>query len=260
MEIVTTALANIKKYRRAYLNALPEFQELFIELMVHDSDCFMLRSDAEEMGYAIRSHDGILIEFYVLEKYIPESNEVFRQVLKELSIRAIYCKSFDFLLLSNCLINTLPYSLDGVLYRDYVGTPLTKDTAIKMEKAGLSSVSFLLEQDESIRELFETEQQLVGFIQNEYVFKFFKSGEFIGCGMVLLTHPDWDFCDLGVWVHPSKRGNAMGAQIILNLREFAIQNNLKPSCGCAIENIASQKTIEKSGFVSKHKLINFDVK
>jgi hypothetical protein len=35
---------------------------------------------------------------------------------------------------------------------------------------------------------------------------------------------------------------------------------LKPSCGCAIENKASQKTIEKSGFVSKYKLINFMIK
>ncbi len=89
---------------------------------------------------------------------------------------------------------------------------------------------------------------------------FTKTNEFVGCGMVLRTHPDWNFCDLGVWVNPSKRGNAIGSQIILNLREFAINNNMKPSCGCAIENIASQKTIEKSGFVSKYKLINFRTK
>lgn len=98
---------------------------------------------------------------------------------------------------------------------------------------------------------------MIDFIKNENVFEFYKNEEFVGCGMVVRTHIDYKFCDLGVWVNPSKRGNAIGSQIILNMREFSVKNNLKPSCGCAIDNLASQKTIEKSGFVSKYKLINF---
>jgi RimJ/RimL family protein N-acetyltransferase len=92
------------------------------------------------------------------------------------------------------------------------------------------------------------------------VFEFYRNDEFIGCGMVLRTNAEWDFCDLGVWVSPLKRGNGIGSQIILKLREFAINSNMKPSCGCAIENVASQKAIERSGFVSKHKMIEFTVK
>ena len=58
----------------------------------------------------------------------------------------------------------------------------------------------------------------------------------------------------------NERGKAIGSQIILKLREFAIKNNLKPSCGCAIENLASRKAIEKSGYVSRYKMINFKTK
>lgn len=257
MKIIETTINKVKKYRACYLNSLPEFQELFIELFIDDSDFYFLQEDKKELGYAIKTNEGILIEFYVTNRYLPHSNDFFNQVIKELSITEIYCKSFDSLLLSNCLLGSFQYSILGVLYRDYVGTLENKDLDINMKKADLSSVGLLLRQDDSIRELFETEEQLIDFIQNENVFKFFKNESLIGCGMVLKTNPDWDFCDLGVWVHPDKRGKSFGAQIILNLREFAIKNNLKPSCGCAIENLASQKTIEKSGFVSKHKLISF---
>ena len=180
--------------------------------------------------------------------------------MENLSITDIYCKSFDSLLLSNCLLNNLQYSIVGILYRDYVEPLIKKDPTIKMKRADLLSVELFLGQDESIKELFETEQQLIDFIQNENVFEFYKNEEFVGCGMVIRTHPDWSFCDLGVWVNPSKRGKAIGSQIILNLREFSINNNLEPSCGCAIENQASQKTIEKSGFVSRYKMINFKIK
>jgi hypothetical protein len=196
----------------------------------------------------------------VLDKYIPDSNEIFRKVLEDLSITDIYCKSFDSLLLSNCLSNNLQYSIVGILYRDYVEPLIKKDPTMKMKRADLLSVELLLGQDESIKELFETEQQLIDFIQNENVFEFYKNEEFVGCGMVIRTHPDWSFCDLGVWVNPSKRGKAIGSQIILNLREFSINNNLEPCCGCAIENQASQKTIEKIGFVSRYKMINFKIK
>jgi RimJ/RimL family protein N-acetyltransferase len=145
----------------------------------------------------------------------------------------------------------------GILFRDYVSPLVETDMEIRMQKSDLSSVNFLLNQDSSITELFETEQQLTEYINSGNVFEFYKNDEFIGCGVVTKTNPDWNFCDLGVWVNPPKRGNSIGSQIILKLRDFAIENGMKPSCGCSTENIASQKIIERSGFVSKYKLIEF---
>jgi GNAT superfamily N-acetyltransferase len=249
----------IRAFRTDYLNSLFEFQELFIELMIGNAHAYTIQTDGKEIGYAILNSDRVLIEFYVMNKYIPDCKEFFKQALQDLSITEIYCKSFDSLLLSNCLLCALPYSIIGVLYRDYVEGILKKDPEILMHRAGHSSVKMLLEQDDSIKELFNTEKQLTDFISDENVFEFYRSNEFIGCGMVLRTMAEWEYCDLGVWVKPSERGKGIGSQIILRLREFAIQRNLKPSCGCAVENIPSQKAIEKSGFVSKHKLINFRV-
>ena len=259
MKIAKTTFDRIKKYRINYLTSLPQFQEVFIELMINDSDFYILLTEDNEIGYVIKTHENVLIEFHVFGKYISDSDKFFKQVLKELSVTNIYCKSFDSLLLSNCLSDFLSYSLVGKLYRDYVGALIEKDPNVKMKKADHSSIEFLFGQDGSIKELFDTKEQLIEFIQNEHVFEFYKKDEFIGCGMVIRTISGWDFCDLGVWVNPLKRGKYFGSQIILNLREFALQNNMKPSCGCAIDNFASQKVIEKSGFVSKYRMINFNV-
>lgn len=144
------------------------------------------------------------------------------------------------------------------MYRDYVAPLVVPDTGIKMIRAGLSSMKLFKEQDDSIKELFETDDQLVDFIENEHVFEFYKEDEFVGCGMIVKTHPDYHFCDLGVWVNPLKRGKSTGAQILLNLRNFATHHNMKPCCGCAIQNIPSQKVIEKCGFVSKYKILRFN--
>lgn len=260
MRIIKTTLEHINNYRSAYFESLPEFQELFIELMIINSDFYLIQIENEEIGYAIRNSEGALIEFYVYDKYISVSNKLFQQVLNELFITEVYCKSFDSLLLSNCLRNTLKYSIIGMLYRDYSNVLIKIDTNIKIKKSGLSSLALLLSQDESIKVLFNTEQQLLEFIQDEYVFEYYMNDELIGCGIIVRTHSNYDFCDLGVWVNPSKRGNSFGSQIILNLRKFALNKKMKPTCGCDIENIPSQKIIEKSGFASKYNLINFTVK
>lgn len=257
MEIRKTTIEQIDKFRTAYLNSLPQFQELFLEFMISDSDCYIFQLDTKEIGYAIIHNGNTLIEFYLLDGYISQSNLYFTKALNVLSVKDIYCKSFDALLLSNCLLNGFSYSLLGVLYRDFISNRIKRDVEVRMQKVDAISISFLLGQDSSIKELFETEEQLAHFIRHENVFNFFKNEDFIGCGMVLRTNRNWDYCDLGVWVEPSNRGNSLGAQILMNLREFAISKKMLPSCGCAIDNIASQKTIEKCGFVSKYKLINF---
>lgn len=257
MKIVKTSIDKIKEYRADYLNSLPEFQELFLELMLNDSDCYLIYLYDEKVGYIIVNADNTLIEFYVEKRYIPNSNKILGQVIEDLSISEIYCKSFDSLLLSNCLLNSFTYSVVGVLYRDYVEPLVIPDSEIEMIKANLSSIELLINQDASIKELFETEDQLMSFISNENVFEFYKNGEFVGCGIIVRTNSDWDYCDLGVWVNPLKRGKSIGSQIILKLREFAIKNNMKPSCGCAIDNFASQRIIEKSGFVSRYTMISF---
>jgi len=257
MKPIKTTIDKIRGIRSEYLNSIPEFQELYIELMIDESDCYLLQSDGSDIGYAIINTNDILIEFYVIDKYLSGSYEIFRQLVMDLSVTEIYCKSFDSLLLSNCVLCSFPYSVIGVLYRDYVEPGLIPDRGITMIKSDLSSAGLFKQQDDSIKELFETDDQLTRFITKENVFEFSRNDEFVGCGMVIRTNPDWNYCDLGVWVKPSSRGHKIGSQIILRLREFAIENNWKPSCGCAVENIASQRTIERAGFVSRHKLIRF---
>ncbi len=50
MKIVQTSIDNIKKHRTDYLNSLPYFQELFIELMISSSDYYIFQEENNEIG------------------------------------------------------------------------------------------------------------------------------------------------------------------------------------------------------------------
>ncbi len=258
MEVKRVVESDIVKYRADYFNSLPEFQELFLELIVSSSDCYVLRLGKVDAGYAVCSAEGALVEFYVFNTYLSSSYTFFCKLIEQLSIKEIYCKSFDSALLSNCLLSSFTYSVVGVLYRDYVKPLVAVDPALIMKRAVLDSVELFCKQDESIKELFETDDVLMDCIQKENVFEFYIHDVFVGCGLITRVNKNWNFCDLGVWVNPLERGKGIASQIIIRLRDFALEKGMEPCCGCAIDNIASQKAIERSGYVSRYKLVCFE--
>ncbi len=259
MEIIEVKIEEILTLRNDYLKSLPQFQELYIELMVSDSQKYTLLLGEAAIGYAIITKDDFLIEFFLYDEYIPECKIYFSKLIEELDIKGILCKSFDALLLNCCLQQAYPYSLTGFLYRDYTDTMIHLNKEIKAKPVDESTIPLILQHKDCFDILFETEDYLKYFIKNDRVLLFFKEDNLVGCGIVIKTHPDWNYCDLGVWVHSDFRKKGIGTQIILELKEIALSLHLNPSCGCAVDNIASQKTIEKRGFISKYKLIEFKI-
>ncbi len=71
MKIIETTIDKIKNYRTDYLRSLSQFQELFLELMINNSDFYALQFDNKLIGYAIRNREGVLIEYYIKNEYMP---------------------------------------------------------------------------------------------------------------------------------------------------------------------------------------------
>lgn len=257
--LVKVSLQKLGILRNRYLNSLPEFQELYLELMIENSTFYNILDSNKTVGYVIINSENVLIEFYLKDKYIHNNSKYFKSLINQLSIKSIYCKSFDHLLLNSCLIQEFSYSLIGVLFRDFYKPKLLIQKNISVRLAAKSDFVLLLNQKDGIDELFETSEQLDTFIKNKNIFMFFKQDRFVGCGTKIRTHKDWEYFDIGVWVHLSHRKQGVAQHIVTYLKEFSINNYEIPTCGCAIENIPSQKTLEKSGFISKHKLIKFRV-
>lgn len=259
IQLIKTNLSEIEGYRDLYLNSLCEFQELFLEMMVPESSCYIITDSNKTVGYTIVTNEQVMIEFYLIDGYIPKCSHCFSTLIKELSIVNIYCKSFDSLLLNCCLMQNFNYSILGALYRDFQAPEIDYEINISAQLADNTKVRFLLNQGDGIEELFENQHQLNSFIDSDTVIMFFQKDVFVGCGTILRTHPKWTWHDLGIWVKSEFRMHGIATQMLVYMRNYCLEKEWKCTCGCAIENIASQKTIEKSGFISKHKMMDFRV-
>lgn len=256
IKLVKTVLKVIEPMRLRYLESLPEFQELYLELLVGKSEYFLINRDGELTGYCIKTAENTLVEFYLENRTIPGCVEIFKAVITDLSITKVVCKSFDFLLLNCCLELSAPVKLIGTLFRDSIEAEQYPVTGYSVRVAEASDYPFLLQQKDG---LYDSPEELETFVNGGNLYMFEKDGVLTGCGYLIRVHSGWEYYDIGMWVNPDYRKQGMGTMIISFLKETCKINNWKAICGCSYENKASQKTLEKNGFISRHKLLEFSL-
>lgn len=244
----------IEQYRVNYLNSLPEFQDIILEFIIHDSVFYKIKSEGKEIGYCITDWEFTLIEFYLFDAKIPKRNEIFKKVLSKLEIKKVYCKSFDYVLMKCCLQENMKYRMMGHLYRNLYPGIENQELNIKARFADRSDIHFLLQQED---EVFEPKNRLEEFIEEKGIVMYAKKKRIVGCGFITRVHPDFEYVDIGVWTNPEYRRQGIATHIITHLKDTCLADNKIPICGCANSNKASQKTLEKCGFSSKHKLIEY---
>lgn len=81
---------------------------------------------------------------------------------------------------------------------------------------------------------------------------------FWGCGYLIRVLPDKEILDVGMWVNPVFRRQGYATLIISHLKETCLKAGYTPIAGCAADNIASRRTLEKCGFMTKHCAIVFE--
>ncbi|WP_165021371.1 MULTISPECIES: GNAT family N-acetyltransferase [unclassified Dysgonomonas] len=253
-------LDSLKEFREGYFNSIVFAQELFIEWMVAKGECYLIIDNQEMIrkviGYYIISEDHILIEFYLVPNSLTQKEKIFKQIIIEKSISKAYCKSFDPILLACCHTFSESNNVIGTLFRDYLlNTYIKLDSNISVRLAKEGDINFLLTFDS---DLYETPEELRFTVSNKALYMFEKEKELIGCGYLIRILPDKKDYDIGMWVNPEFRKQGYATQIIAYLKEYCLLHGYRSICGCAVENIASRRTLEKNGFVSKYCLLEFD--
>jgi len=247
--------SKIESLRNNYLDQLYEAQELYLEMIVETSDYYLIVEE-KTIGYFVLTKDNTLVEFFLISQKIPDAEALFKALLDYFEIKKVWCKSFDSLLLKCCLPLHSKTSYVGYSFRDY----------LKPSANEKSQLSFRLAREEDIpviskikSGLFDTDEEIRYTVSNKNMFIYSHEDEFIGCGIFQPAVKGRKHYDIGMLVHPDIRKRGYGTMIIRHLADYCEKNNWVPVCGCAFENTASRKTLEKAGFISKHNLIELKV-
>lgn len=245
----------IDDLRTRYLDGLIEPQELYLEFKIREARVFVIQSDNQRIGYFLLGEDADLLEYFVNQEFLHEADTILEKVIRKFSVRKALCKSFDHTLLSCCAGLQNQVNVLGVLFREYreeIRPPVRE--GVTCRPANAEDERHIIEINE---EVFDHDEEVMEYIRDGKVFLFEKGQEMIGFGIfarVIVGRPAFD---IGMLVERKYRRQGYGEYIIRYLTYLCAKNGWRATCGCAVENEASRRCLEKAGFISRYRLLEF---
>lgn len=260
IELITVkSLAEIQDQRNIYLKGLPYCQGLNTEENVWMCQYYKININSAYIGYICVDSQKTLWEFYLVDSAQIYAQEVFKYLIEMNYIIAAESKTYDNLLMSLCLDYQKKASCNAYLFRD--------DTDIKASSSGFENIKIRLATKDDINDLakinrfaenvdffFDLEEE----IKKEEIYIFHSDGELFGAGTCKRICQCQNYYDLGMIVPEKYRRKGIGTYIITKLKEYCYNNDKIPVCDCYYFNYPSKKTLEKAGFISKHRMVRFE--
>jgi RimJ/RimL family protein N-acetyltransferase len=245
----------IHPLRLKYLDELPHAQEYYLELQIQKAHFCLIKFQKETAGYFVLSEEGSLLEYYVLPEWINQVDTIFGEIIRKYSVRKALCKSFDAFLLSCCYGFQKSSRAIGILFREYSEKPHTiPGSRISIQRAVPADEAKIIAVNE---EVFDHPSEVLQYILANQIFLYANDNDLVGFGIYSQVIPGRPDRDIGMLVVPAYRKKGYGQFILNHLVRFCNENGWQVSAGCAIENIASRKCLEKAGFIARYRLLEF---
>lgn len=244
-------LNRLKELMTGYAAGLSSPIESYLEEHIKSSNHYLIIIDEIEIGYFSIFKKEMLTQFYVEKQYRHLAQEIFQKVKKTETILFAYVPTCDEFFLSHAIDCHSRIERQAYFFSDSKRT-------INHEKL-LNDFSLRIATDKDIEEIKETSgdffDKLDERISRQEIFVGSLKGETAGFGIIEKGTIMKGHVSIGMFVIPSYREQGVGRNILLELKKYAYENELKPIAGCWYYNHNSKKSLESAGMYSSCRLL-----
>ena len=239
-----------------YVNSLSSPIDSFLEDHILDSVFYKIMINNCIEGYFAVHNNQLLTQFYLNLPYYKDSQDIFRNVIKEHSVQSIFVPTCDELFLSLVLDQEYPISNQAYFFSD------TKEDfpTEKLYMEGEFNLATISDNEKIIDISQDFFNNLDERIAKGEIFTFFKDNILLGVGIVEKSKLLSGYASVGMFTNENYRKLGIGRTIIYNLKKWCYDNQLIPICGCWYYNTLSKQTIESANMVTKTRLLNAKVR
>jgi len=249
---VTETAAVPPDLREAYLTALREPQALYAEQQVSLGRCYRLADGPRFSGYAVVAADTV-VEIHVTGEANANRPGLLDAVLAETGARHLLCKSFDATAMAVAQSRPAQLATIGYLFRRVQRTTGAANPTCRSRLGSSADVEHVLSMHDGF---FEDRAEIERYATDERLFLYeLPNGDVAGCGILTRVVDGHDAVDLGMVVAAPHRGQGIGTYIATHLANLCDSAGDTPIAGCAIDNHASRRALERSGFSASHRLL-----
>lgn len=250
IEMIQSNLEAIKEIIKSHIDSLPYPMDSWLEDRLLESVIYKLMYEDRCIGYA-----GIIKEtlqfFHVLREYFRYAPDLLERIVSEKSIKRVFVMTQDSL--SSALLIEWDFNKEKQACWFTDSGRLEKTPELK-------NVVFKVAVDNDILRIRKVcgdffDEASGGFSSLEEriaagtIFVLEHNEDLWGCGIVEKGLFCTNHVSIGMYTNPQYRKKGVAKTILLNLKEWAYKNKLKPVAGCWYYNTLSRKSLESAGMI-----------
>lgn len=251
---------NIKEMRKGYYeNLTAPMDDMWEEGIIPNGDHFEILDDKISVGYFVLDSEGVIMAFYVKDK--SSATNIFEFILFEKQIKKAYACTYDPLFYNQCDKLKRIVSENSFIYK------LGKRVDIKPPFENIEIIPGKMEDFEDILNHFIDATSGTKEFLSWYATRIIKANtliifrlddKIIGTGELRPSGSSEEYATVGMIVAKNFREMGLASYIISVLTKMCEKRGYKALSSTTIDNIASQKTLEKNGYESYHKIYTIE--
>ncbi len=251
------SLNEVESQRAAWHESLTELPELFVEMAVRRSSAWVMTDSDVQIGY-FTAEDQTLTQLYLTESHRTHSDVVLDQISAKFGLKQAWVSTFDPLVLVACTSKARRYSVMGCHFRRQRDISLAPPSLTPAERIATSSdIARIAAINDP--EVFDDPDDIPIWVESGFVTLFEADADLVGFGLCTPTGPLTRGADIGGLVSPPYQRQGLGVWIARRMAARCRAQGLIPTGGCAMDNLASRRTLERAGFVADHRLLVFEL-
>jgi len=247
--------SDLEDYLHHYAASLSSPIDSFLEERILHSSFYEISYNANKVGYFAVNSNYCLTQFYLDMFHYKHSQEIFKQIITEYSIKSILVPTCDEFLLSLVLDYDFKVEKQAYLFQDNKEHIITD----KLYQDGQFQYAVL----EDVKQIEMVCSEFIDRVEERIakgeIFTFYKEDTLLGVGIAEQSKLLPGYVSIGMFTNAQYRQKGIGRTIIHHLKEWSYKNSLNPISGCWYYNTLSKLTLESAGMVTKTRLLNIKV-
>lgn len=235
--------------------------DMWADGYILDCECFVISSDKHDCGYFAINNKGVLLDFYV-ENHL-HTDEVFAFVLKEKHILSACVSTYDPIFYEQCMKHMKDHSVHTLLYKQdcdvLINPPFDNIQIIIASVIDLEDAARFFREKVDIQGDW-IEPYLLKLIHHNNLILFRYNNVIIGTGGIRFSIRCKGFANVGITTSVDYRRIGLASYILNTIKLMCNHKNYQTICSTTLDNIGSQKTMEKCGYNNYHTIYTMNFK
>jgi len=244
----------IINYRKQlYSSFVAPLDGMWEVLYVANSVSYLIKNEGREIGYCCIDQDKSLNQIFLKDSHRYLMKSIVTELININMIVSAHLSSIETTSFNTCLrfaksiqAHTINYTFSSEQLKR-VSTDI-----LNLHKASPHD-------GDRIRAFFKKEigfDDSFGYTENLInrgeIYVVEEGDEIIATGECRLSDSQPKYADVGMVVKKTGRKKGLGTKVLSELINIALEKKRKPICSTTVDNVASQKAIERAGFYNSH--------